>query len=75
LEHLRQPRDETSALRGEEKSEACMSAAAISFGAEIRIVESSSVRCSDSALCVDTDMAENRIIPKSGKGDDHRVCD
>jgi hypothetical protein len=52
-----------------------MSAAAISFGAEIRIVESSSVRCSDSALCVDTDMAENRIIPKSGKGDDHRVCD
>jgi RNA polymerase sigma-70 factor, ECF subfamily len=52
-----------------------MSAAVISFGAEARILQSGSVRCSDSALCVDTDVAENRIIPKSGEGDDHRVCD
>lgn len=52
-----------------------MSNAVISFGAEVRFLESSSVGRSDSALCVDTDRAENRIIPKSGEGDDHRVCD
>lgn len=52
-----------------------MSAAVISFEAEVRILESGSVRCSDSGLSVDTDVAENRIIPKSGEGDDHRVCE
>ncbi len=52
-----------------------MSAAVISFGANVRILESSSVQCSDSALCFDADVAENRIIPKSGAGDDYPVCD
>ena len=52
-----------------------MSNAVFSFGAEIRFLESSSVGRSDSGLCVDTDMAENRIIPKSGEGDYQRVCD
>jgi len=50
-----------------------MSAAVISFGVEVRILESSSVQCSDSAPCVDTDVADARIIRKSGDRDDHRV--
>jgi RNA polymerase sigma-70 factor, ECF subfamily len=52
-----------------------MSVAAISIGAEVRTLESSSVRCSDSAPCVDTDVAEDRIIPKSGEEDGQRVSD
>ncbi len=51
-----------------------MSAAVISFGAEVRVLESTSVR-SGSAPCVDTDVAENRIIPKSGEEDGLRVSD
>lgn len=52
-----------------------MSTAVTSFGEEVRFLESSSVGRSDSALCVNADMAENRIIPKSGEGEDHRVCE
>jgi RNA polymerase sigma factor (sigma-70 family) len=51
-----------------------MRSGAINFGAEVRILESSSVRCGDFARSIDTDAAENRITPKSGEGDDHRVC-
>jgi RNA polymerase sigma-70 factor, ECF subfamily len=51
-----------------------MSAAVISFGSEVRVLESSSVRCSDSAPCADTDVADARIISKSDESDDPRVC-
>ena len=53
-----------------------MSATVVSFGAEVRILKSSSVRCGDSALCVDTDVAENRATPQSGdRGCDEAACE
>jgi RNA polymerase sigma-70 factor, ECF subfamily len=50
-----------------------MSVAVISFGSEVRVLESSSVRCSDSAPCADTHVADARIFPKPREGDDPRV--
>jgi len=51
-----------------------MSTAAMSFGTEVRILESGSAQLNDSAPWVDANVADAPVIRKSGEGDDSRLC-
>jgi len=51
-----------------------MSAAVMSFGAEVRILESVSVQLNDSARWVDADVPGATVIRESGEGDDSCLC-
>ena len=51
-----------------------MSAAVISFGVEVRILEPGSVRFSDSGARVDVDFANAPTIRKSNEGNGQGLC-